>query len=474
MSRQTFVCFRALVVCALSTLSGSPAFAFIEAAVQCLGASASPPRDFAPAIWGIFQDADSSSRTVGMVMRWDASPASALNTSFGLEFKTYNYNYDNAAATGKGPAFVLEPSGLSYCELPGCYLDSDFGSRPNSTLIEKREPQVNFGMYAGNAPQIQPGRVYINWTRAKSGRGDRALLKARIHVTKEVLPIGVSGQFLCEDVPPVEAIRFQQGFYSPTCLVYNTKTGLASSCGQPQVSAYPLGISPPADPVPPQPPASPPPTSPPGPPSPPPPGPACAGQVQRSGGGEGLSIEHDFGSAAGVISLEFEAYGVPDGFSIASGTTNQQLIDLGSGSGLRKATFNFNPSASGQRLRLRVDANQTEATFWQLRVSCPGQPIQLPVPQRSVRFSVVGDTCGVNWTVSVNGSPPASPTFFRTLSVGPGHSIKASWTKPGVGFAASCGGTANTYPGNIQVDDGRGARDVVGGYSTQGLFEVRP
>lgn len=464
---QAFVC---LGVIFSSTLA--QAFVF-EQSRPCLSGQPAPDGNaFSPAIWGVFQDADSLSRTVGMVMRWDSSPASALGAQLGLEFKTYNYNYDDAASTGKGPAFVLEPSGFSYCELPGCYLDSDFGSYPNS-MGEKREPQVVFGMWSGAPSTVQVGRVYNNWTRAKSGRGNRALLKARLHTTKQVLPIGVSGQFLCSDVAPVNAIAFRDGVYSPTCVVYNSRTGTVSGCGQAQVSGIEVGLPPPSDPPPPQPPTAPPPV-PPGPPSPPPIGAACAGQVLRSGEAEGLRITHDFGSVGGVVSIEFEAFGVPDAFSIASDATGQQLIDLGSGSGLRKATFSFNPVSSGQRLRLRVDANQNEPTFWTLRVSCPGQGVQTPIAQKSVRFSVVDDTCGVNWSVSVNGGPPAQPPFSRTLSVGPGHLIRASWSKPGVGFAASCGGTANTFPGNIQVDDGRGARPVVGGYSTQGFFEVRP
>ena len=135
-----------------------------------------------------------------------------------MEFKSYFYNYDDAANLGKGPAYVTGPGGFFSCDLPGCYLDSDFASSKNGAG-EYSEPQIGFGIAPGNGNQVDLTKDYYAITRAIAGRGNTSLMKARDHITTEVVSaLGVSGIFLCGDVVPLNVIAFQDGIYAPNCV----------------------------------------------------------------------------------------------------------------------------------------------------------------------------------------------------------------------------------------------------------------
>jgi len=162
-------------------------------------------------------NADATSRYVYIVARWNYDPSVTLgNPNIGLELKTYNYNYDGAAARGMGPAYALSPAASYFrCDLPGCYIDSDFASNKNS-YGEYNEPQVAFGIDPLYGLTIQPNTDYAMVVRVVAGRGDRALLKARNYLTIRVANIGVSGIFLCDNTAQ-SVIEFPDRVFAPSC-----------------------------------------------------------------------------------------------------------------------------------------------------------------------------------------------------------------------------------------------------------------
>ena len=133
------------------------AFAAEAAFEQSVDCSRPPGKySYFPLSLGGIVDTDGRSRFVTMSVEWGASSRFAFPESQGLgyEFKFHHYNYDDAAATGKGPAYVLSPGGFWYCDLPGCYIDSDWGSRTNSAG-ERNEPIIGFGIAPGHAARVK-------------------------------------------------------------------------------------------------------------------------------------------------------------------------------------------------------------------------------------------------------------------------------------------------------------------------------
>lgn len=169
---------------------------------------------------------DQYSRYVYMSLRWAQPPANAALGlgEYGMEFKTYQYNYDNAEAKGLGPAYIIGPAqGYASSDLPGFYVDSDFLSSTNA-VGEYTEPQIGFGIFPEYGSTISTTQNYYASTRGFSGRGNSSAMKVRNYLTKRVADIGVSGVFLCQDIPFQSVIEFPQRIYSPSC----TRTQLTS------------------------------------------------------------------------------------------------------------------------------------------------------------------------------------------------------------------------------------------------------
>ncbi len=414
------------------------ATAAFEQSVQCLanGAAAPSIESFNPARQAVTVNADAASRFVAFAMQWSSGGTGMLaSNGFGMEFKSYHYNYDDAAATGKGPAYVRGPGGYVYCDLPGCYLDSDFLSSTNSAG-EYSEPQVAFGFEPGAAAAVQTSRGYIAWTRALAGRGNKSLLKVRNYATKRVMAgIGSFGYFLCRDIPAYVVFGFQDGVYSPTCVVRSSTTGPATTC--------PL----------------------------PPPAVVCESPFALTGNEGGANLVKEFGSVNGPINLEFETFGVPDALTISQEPAGTVLLNTGMVSGYNPKTVQFN-AAAGTKLRIKVDGNQVQPTAWDLRVSCPGQALANKLPRRSVHFYVRDNTCSAQWTIRVDGGPSVLIPQRTTLSIGAQHFVQASWTLP-QGY--TCGGTSQTSPGSLYVNDGSGEVGLIGGYGPAytAYFDVR-
>ena len=92
-------------VLALPSALALPAF---EQSSQCLSTGVVPPAlgSFNPAASVVNINQDAKSRYVVYAMAWRSASGGVgiLATGFGVEFKTHQFNYDSAAATGKGPA----------------------------------------------------------------------------------------------------------------------------------------------------------------------------------------------------------------------------------------------------------------------------------------------------------------------------------------------------------------------------------
>lgn len=161
-----------------------------------------------------------NNRFVEFEMIWRESDLKSIN-GYGLELKTHQYNYDDAADVGKGPAYVSGPIGSipRYCTLPGCYIDTDFLSETNSDG-EYNEPQVAVGVWPESSRLISPGVTYSAKVDAVPGRGDKSLMKISYYTTKRIADIGVSGIFHCNDTYAKSVLKFQDMIWAPGC-VYN-------------------------------------------------------------------------------------------------------------------------------------------------------------------------------------------------------------------------------------------------------------
>jgi hypothetical protein len=201
-----------------------------EQALKCNASTPSDARTYVPGSVYVKATADAQSRFLSFIISFYQRPDFLVNYNLGFELKSVFYNYDNAEATGRGPAYVTAPGGFFYCNVPGCYQDTDLGSRRNS-LGEYNEPQVAFGSYAPYASQLST-TAYTVAMRAISGRGNSSLMKMQYYATTQIGPLTPFGAFHCSDVAAIQMIRFQQGVYAPTCASWNINSG---------ISVYPNG-----------------------------------------------------------------------------------------------------------------------------------------------------------------------------------------------------------------------------------------
>jgi hypothetical protein len=168
---------------------------------------------------------------------------------YGFEIETHFYNYDDAAATGLGPAYIIgwtceggnlaagfvcaaKPAlaqGWRTCDLPSCYLDTQAFSDHNS-VGEYKQPMLTFGSY--DASGLQVGVAYRYGARGATGRGGRALFKVNFQPTRHGVPFvdSVSNQFACRfpSFPggmDAEVVPFAARWFAPGCVVSQYKNG---------------------------------------------------------------------------------------------------------------------------------------------------------------------------------------------------------------------------------------------------------
>jgi hypothetical protein len=129
------------VVMAVFALTISVSSHAWEQSVKCRGVGDPDPSAY-PYESTITVGPGNDGRTVNFALSWKADSLRYIKGQ-GLELKIHQYNYDDAEATGKGPAYVVGPADvpMKFCNLPGCYIDSVYFSDKNS-MDEYVEPQV--------------------------------------------------------------------------------------------------------------------------------------------------------------------------------------------------------------------------------------------------------------------------------------------------------------------------------------------
>jgi hypothetical protein len=215
---------------------------------------------FAPSFVSVIASQDNQSRYIIGSAQWDHPYYFLYYTKriggspYGFELETHFYNYDDAAATGLGPAYMRgwaceeenslagvicqgSPTGLAFCTLPACYQDTQALSDKNS-LGEYKQPQLAFGSYDGS--MLQLAYRYDYGARGATGRGNRSATKINFQPTRPLVPgiRSVINQFACkfsngavydtELVPMgVNGLTFDR-VYSPLCMrIYYKNQGIS-------------------------------------------------------------------------------------------------------------------------------------------------------------------------------------------------------------------------------------------------------
>lgn len=165
---------------------------------------------------------DAESRYLIGSLRWDLSSYHSYFTNkriqgfpLGFEIETHFYNYDDAAATGLGPAYMrghiceteTSTNGTTcygptshwfLCNLPNCYIDTQAFSAKNS-VQEYAQPMMAVGSF--DASTIRTGDLYIYKLRGATGRGNRSLMKLNFQPTRPYAlgaPYTAFNQYACK------------------------------------------------------------------------------------------------------------------------------------------------------------------------------------------------------------------------------------------------------------------------------------
>lgn len=98
----------------------------------------------------------------------------------------------------------------------------------------------------------------------------------------------------------------------------------------------------------------------------------CGTSISANGGIEGLDRVISLGELGGSVSIEFDAYSIPDSLKVSSVGSGRRLFSTGGMvSGVHKHSFYFDPVAEGSsKVRARVEGSGSD-TAWALSISCP-------------------------------------------------------------------------------------------------------
>jgi hypothetical protein len=180
-------------------------------------------REFAmPGNIGFLANQDQYGRYAVVNLRWEDDIQIswfAKHPNHGVEFELVQYNYNDAASKGWGPAYASqEQTGWWTCDLPGCYKDSPLFSSDS-------EVQIAFGTasFGGSSLQIDPLKVYHYAVRLVTGFkgkfGNKNLVKFRgthiINAAPEQGPTGLS-VFQCSGLQGAEYIGYNQRVFIPS------------------------------------------------------------------------------------------------------------------------------------------------------------------------------------------------------------------------------------------------------------------
>lgn len=189
----------------------------------------------------------------------------------------------------------------------------------------------------------------------------------------------------------------------------------------------------------------------------------CGEPLNEVGGHEGFTGSYDLGTEPGVVTVEFDAYYIPDGYTVRADNSSNTLLLSSNGlaSGFFSETFDFDADVLGTtEVNVSIQGNSDQRTAWAFTASCPGETLNngnRAQPRKRVDFTFlkasftsIACTFGVyvdgQWLGQVN---TWGGGFVRDLSVGT-HSI--SYTNVSCNNPGPLGNY--NYIANYKVDFG--------------------
>jgi len=199
------------------------------------------------------------------------------------------------------------------------------------------------------------------------------------------------------------------------------------------------------------------------------PGTPCGVPIMANGGTEGFFKRFELGAEAGPVQIEFDAFTIPDGLSVAI-PGGRNLLFRESVTGFNAFSFQHNPESSGSTgVDVRVTGNKNTETRWVLSVGCPNQPAASI--RTNVRFTIAVSqhmcSAGTEFLVDGERVSDVNGNFsgFTGKQLTPGRhevALRGSCTPidPNSPFARF----------EFTYDDGKGVRPVS---FREGVIEVR-
>jgi len=169
----------------------------------------------------------------------------------------------------------------------------------------------------------------------------------------------------------------------------------------------------------------------------------CGTPVSRSGGSGPTTFIQDLGGTPGTVTINFEAYSVPDAFKITP--DNNTTVTLKSSNGqvanAHTYTFEHQPDVrKSTKVSVTVDGNDNP-TVWNFAMSCPGA--KPPAAQTvKVIFGLTNpasfDNCSLRYDLVVDGRVVGFPGYANMVP-GEAHTYRLTISGP------ACNGTKLPY-----------------------------
>lgn len=181
---------------------------------------------------------------------------------------------------------------------------------------------------------------------------------------------------------------------------------------------------------------------------------SCGTTIAAQGRSEGLAgAPMDLGTKSGKVSVQFQAYDIPDGLTIKGKDSGKILVSSnGPVSYLHDYSFNFDGSEANRKIAVYVQGSDNPETYWTVAVSCPGEAVKPVYSTRNVFIGPMDGNCQPMWAISVDGGPILrGQTFNIPMMTGPGTHL-ITYNRDGDG---SCG-QFSIWPSDLIYTDGAG------------------
>ena len=193
---------------------------------------------------------------------------------------------------------------------------------------------------------------------------------------------------------------------------------------------------------------------------------SCNTAISAEGDFRPYTKSMNLGAATGTVSVEFEAYGIPDALTIKRGGVLLSAVSTPTAvSGLFSRTF-VQTAGAPQTLDITVTPNANQLTQWTLAVSCPGSPPVLARPRVQVYFATdpsslstpFGNSqlqiCGI-YSARVNGQQTLNASNYISLTSGTNVLVEVSHSDPNCGSGLA---TPTSSRGKFYYRDNTGKR----------------